>query len=113
MNEQTSAMTLTPADAEQKSERRSALGTAGFLLLLSLGFTASALIDASEPTETARYANLLIADAPDPDTGGSTAGAAESHEVAASVRHWTWEARSAESKPVGRYDFEELWLGQY
>jgi len=47
------------------------------------------------------------------DTGGPSAGSAESYEVADSVRQWSWEGRNTERKPISGYDFEELWLTQY
>jgi hypothetical protein len=113
MNDLTPDLPSIPGGASHKSSAGSTLMTVGFLLALGFLFFASALIDASEPAMSARYEKPAMVAAADPDTGGATAGAAESYEVADSVRHWTWESPSAQRKAAGRYDFEELWLGQY
>jgi hypothetical protein len=115
MNDLTPDMPSMPDGASQRSSAGSTLLTVGFLLALGFLFSASALIDASEPTSMARYARPAMVAATDADSGGATISTAENHDVSHAVRHWQWETQGqrTERKPVGRYDFEELWLGQY
>jgi hypothetical protein len=113
MNHLTPDMPSMPAGASRTSSATSTLLTVGFLLVLALLFSASSLIDASVSTTEARYDRPAMAAPADMDTGGPSAGSAESYEVADSVRQWSWEGRNTERKPIAGYDFEELWLTQY
>ena len=113
MNDLTHDMPSTTGGTSQKSSAGSTLMTVGFLLVLGFLFSASALIDASEPATSLRYERPAMAAPATMDASGPSAGSAESYEVADTVRHWSWEGRNTERKPIGRYDFEELWLGQY
>jgi len=113
MNDLPPAMPSMPEGASQTSSAGSTLLTVGFLLVLGFLFSASALLDASEPTMSLRYERPAMAAPATMDASGPSAGSAESYEVTDAVRHWSWEARNTERKPIGRYDFEELWLTQY
>jgi hypothetical protein len=112
MNRLPPAMPSNPTDTQDGS--RSARWTAGFLVALGFGFMGSALIDASEPTGRPSSFSPEAAAPTFLDTGAASVVAGESREVEAAVRNWQWEAQgqASERKPVGRYDFEELWLAR-
>lgn len=105
------AMPSAPSDVQGNS-RVSARLKAGVLVLLAFGFMASTLLGAAGPTIPAGDAQPAMAAAPAPDAGEPGAMAAESYEVAASVRQWVWETQATDRKPAAHYDYEELWLAR-
>jgi hypothetical protein len=108
----TSTSPALPSFSRSGDERRrpGSRWFAGLLLLLGFAFTASVLVGTDQHISAARSAAPATSTETASPESPINVGPADSQEVSAAVRAWTWETSGPSRAPAREHDVEELWL---